>query len=263
MAKVSIITVCYNNLEGLKRTYESVRSQTSRNEIEWIIIDGASTDGTPDWLKAHTAEIDKWVSEPDSGIFNAMNKGIRLATGEYCLFMNSGDPLSSSDVIEKCLPYLDGADLIYGDQKVYDPKNGKSDYWHAKYPMRPVDLMDSTLPHQATFIRTALHKTKLYREDIGIMGDYIFFCELIICNNSTTRKLPYSAGIFYLDGVSMKDWTGMMCKRELMFKHCFSEKLYNDLKSLESIEGLPFIGLNKRLQRYRKNWGSIKRKLLN
>lgn len=262
MPKLSIITVCYNNLEGLKRTYGSVVSQTARKEFEWIVIDGNSTDGTKGFLEAHSSEIDRWVSEPDTGIFNAMNKGIRMASGEYLLFMNSGDSLSTPDIIEKCITYFDGTDLIYGDQETFYPPKEERSFCKAPYPMRPMDFITATLPHQAAFIRGELHKQNPYREDVGIMGDYIFFAEMIICRNASTRKIPFSAGIFYLDGISMKDWEGMMRQREASFRKCFSDALYDDLKKLCLYELMPFTGLNKIGLKCKLVYGSIKRKLM-
>ena len=93
--KLSIITINYNNLEGLKRTVESVINQTSK-EFEYIVIDGGSNDGSGAYIESKSEHIDYWVSEPDKGIYNAMNKGIAKASGEYLLFLNSGDHLFSN-----------------------------------------------------------------------------------------------------------------------------------------------------------------------
>ena len=88
--KLSVITINFNNRDGLRKTIESVVNQTY-NDFEYIIIDGGSTDGSVDVIKEYADRIDYWVSEPDKGIYNAMNKGIDVAKGEYCIFMNSGD----------------------------------------------------------------------------------------------------------------------------------------------------------------------------
>lgn len=260
--KLSIITVCYNNLDGLKRTYHSIIEQTSRNDFEWIVIDGASTDGTQKWLREHDNEIDIWISEPDTGIFNAMNKGIHISSGDYLLFMNAGDPLNGQNIIEECLPLLDGTDLIYGEQRTFDPVKNKLGYFTAPSPFRPVDFIYKTLPHQATFIRAELHKKDSYREDVGIMGDFIFFAEQVILHNASQKKIPLSAGIFYTDGISMRDFSGMMKQREEMFIKCFSQPLYDDLKKLVEFENLPLIGLNRKALKIRHYLGTIKRSIL-
>lgn len=256
--KLSIITVCYNNLRGLERTYRSVMEQTVRKDFEWIVVDGASTDGTSEFLQEHCSEINHYVSESDTGIFNAMNKGIRMASGEYLFFLNSGDTLNGSDIISLCLPLLDGTDLIYGEQRTYDPNINKFGHFAAPDTFRPVNFVYSTLPHQATFIRAKLHQLFPYREDIGIMGDFIFFAEQIILFKATQKKIPYSAGIFCTDGVSMKDWASMMRMRKEIFIKCFSQSLYDDLCKLEEYEQLPFLHLNKKVLKIKCILGKIK-----
>ena len=113
--KVSIITVVYNGIEFLEETIKSVISQTYPN-IEYIIVDGGSTDGTLDIIKKYEAHITKWISEPDKGIYDAMNKGIDLATGDWQNFLNAGDSFVSNDVLEKIFTSdLENITLVYGD----------------------------------------------------------------------------------------------------------------------------------------------------
>ena len=112
--KLSIITINYNNLEGLKRTYESVVSQTCQ-DFEWIIIDGGSTDGSKEFIEEHRDKFAYWCSEPDKGIYNAMNKGISKAKGEYLNFMNSGDEYADERVIEEFIDTKWEEDVILGD----------------------------------------------------------------------------------------------------------------------------------------------------
>ena len=111
--KYSIITVNYNNREGLKRTIESVIHQTFR-DFEFIVIDGGSTDSSAEVLKAYDEHISYWVSEKDNGIYDAMNKGIRKATGDYLNFMNSGDCFYDDDVLRNVTAYASDADIITG-----------------------------------------------------------------------------------------------------------------------------------------------------
>ena len=117
--KYSIITVNYNNKEGLRKTIESVIHQTFR-DFEFIVIDGGSIDGSVDVLKEYDSQIDFWVSEPDGGIYQGMNKGIKKATGEYLNFMNSGDCFYSSDVLEKVTGYQYDTDFIVGTTHNHD-----------------------------------------------------------------------------------------------------------------------------------------------
>jgi len=113
--KVSVITVCYNALQGIENTILSVKSQ-AYEDVEYIIIDGGSTDGTIDIIRKYSNCIDFFVSEPDGGIYDAMNKGIRAATGEWIIFLNAGDVFASNDSIKDPLSIdTKGIDVIYGD----------------------------------------------------------------------------------------------------------------------------------------------------
>lgn len=112
--KLSIITVNRNNTEGLRKTIESVVSQTY-TDFEYIIIDGASTDGSVDIIKEYADRITYWVSEPDNGIYNAMNKGILKAKGEYLQFLNSGDWLVDEGVLQTMIKYTDDVDILIGN----------------------------------------------------------------------------------------------------------------------------------------------------
>ena len=97
--KVSVITINYNNIQGLKTTIQSVISQ-SYKDMEYIIVDGGSTDGSVDLGGGCSVKISKCICEPDNGVYNAMNKGVSIASGEYCIFMNSGDSFWNSEVLE-------------------------------------------------------------------------------------------------------------------------------------------------------------------
>lgn len=114
MKQISIITINYNNASGLRKTIKSVIEQT-HNDYEYIIIDGASNDSSKDIIQEHQQYIHYWCSEKDTGIYNAMNKGIQKASGEYLLFLNSGDALNDSMVLSDIQKLLSGEDIIYGD----------------------------------------------------------------------------------------------------------------------------------------------------
>jgi glycosyltransferase involved in cell wall biosynthesis len=119
--KLSVITIVYNNVKDIERTMLSVLDQTYPN-IEYIVIDGASNDGTLEKIKQYESRIAKLVSEPDKGIYDAMNKGLALATGEYVLFMNSGDEIYAPETVAHVFDTASSADIYYGETEMYDEK---------------------------------------------------------------------------------------------------------------------------------------------
>lgn len=180
--KLSVITINYNNAAGLRKTVESVERQTCRDAIEYIIIDGASSDGSVDVIKSSASKATKWVSEPDAGIYNAMNKGVARACGEYCLFMNSGDSFHSPDVLQKALPLLDGTEFVIGRYMFID----SGELTGIEEPLTMLRLYRDSLPHQASFIRRDLLVAEPYDESLKVIADWKFFLKKLIIEN-----LPY------------------------------------------------------------------------
>lgn len=157
MMKVTIVTVCYNAVKEIEKTILSVINQTY-DDVEYIIVDGASTDGTLDIINKYKDRITKWVSEPDKGIYDAMNKGIKLASGDYLNFMNAGDWFVNKYVLENLRTFLTpGNDAVYGD--------GVVERIGIKYvsKARGNELANDDIPqmgfiHQSLFVRTELAK---------------------------------------------------------------------------------------------------------
>lgn len=177
--KYSIITVNFNNKEGLRKTIESVIHQTFR-DFEFIVIDGGSTDGSTDVLKEYDSQINYWVSEPDGGIYQGMNKGIRKASGEYLNFMNSGDSFFAVDILERVSAYNSDADFIVGKDYHY---NSETHQGHASIqPPRTtmIHFFVATLDHQSAFIKRELFNDTLYDENHRLVSDWIFFTEKIV-----------------------------------------------------------------------------------
>ena len=116
---LSIITVVFNNLAGLKHTYQSIISQTS-TDFEWLVIDGGSSDGTNEWLKDLAVANMHFISEKDAGLYDAMNKGLKLATGTFVWFMNSGDSIYSSNTVQMLINQSSGKDVLYGETMLVD-----------------------------------------------------------------------------------------------------------------------------------------------
>jgi glycosyltransferase involved in cell wall biosynthesis len=118
-AKLSVITIVYNNVRDIQRTIQSVLCQTYPN-IEYIVIDGASTDGTKEIIELYKHQLSKFISEKDAGIYDAMNKGLAMATGDYVLFMNSGDEIYACDTVLNVFSSAADADIYYGETEMYN-----------------------------------------------------------------------------------------------------------------------------------------------
>ncbi len=168
MPKVSIITINYNNCDGLEKTIPSVLSQTF-TDYEYILIDGGSTDGSLELIKSHADKIAYWVSEKDAGIYDAMNKGIAVAKGEYCLFLNSGDYLYQTDVLQQVADLHLSADICYSD--LLTARDGVMvGRINSPEKISLAFLLVGTLPHQAQFIKRALF------EEYGNYADAYKMC---------------------------------------------------------------------------------------
>lgn len=194
---ISIITINYNNKSGLIKTIKSVISQTYSN-YEYIVIDGGSKDGSYDVLKEFDQYIDFWVSEPDKGIYNAMNKGVKFSTGDYCIFMNSGDTFFDKNVLSSVFSTNYNEDIISGIAHVGSKK------W---LPIKKTDIslfqfFIGGLCHQATFIKKDLLLKKPYDESQPIVGDSKFFIETLIINNHTYIDINKNVCIYELGGIS-------------------------------------------------------------
>lgn len=200
MYKLSIVTINYNNALGLKKTIESVVKQ-SCNEIEFVIIDGGSTDGSVEIIQQYQKDISYWVSEKDKGIYNALNKGIRKATGEYILFLNSGDYFYKDDSLNNVMNQLDFADIIACD---INTKNAKIDIVKKHPDSISFDyLYTDTLAHQSTFIKRELFdKVGLYDEDYIIVSDWKFFIEALTFYKATYKAVHTILSVYNLDGLS-------------------------------------------------------------
>lgn len=207
MFKLSIITINYNNLEGLKRTAESIVNQTFQ-EFEFVVVDGGSTDGSKGFIESQTDKIDYWVSESDQGIYNAMNKGIKAATGEYLLFMNSGDVLIDDvNILNICSEKLI-EDIVAFD--CYLEKNstiiGKRT--HVEKPTL-FYVYKNGFKHQSTFIKRDLfEKIGLYNENYKIAGDYEFWIRCFLESSTTSKGYPIPIAIFQLNGISQNGGWG-------------------------------------------------------
>jgi len=222
--KVSVITVCLNCSNTIERTCKSVMSQTYSN-FEWIVIDGNSEDETLKILNRYKDNISILISEPDSGIYEAMNKGIRLSTGEYIVFLNAGDSFYDQHTLKTVSGFF-GPELLYGktvkrscdnDKLVSYPEALSEDY-----------LLNYTLSHQSSYYqKNVFLKYGLYDEFYKIAGDYEFYARLIKEEKFSFRYIEEPLSIFYLDGISNDP---LFRDRMKLEQHTLRLKYFKDYK---------------------------------
>jgi glycosyltransferase involved in cell wall biosynthesis len=151
---ISVITVCFNAMPQLPATAASLRAQVSPGRVEWVVVDGASTDGSAAWLAAQQPEV--FVSEPDRGIYDAMNKAISRASGQWLFFLNAGDTFADAHVlrdVQAAIAAQPGADIVYGDVVYFGQQGDRRHRFHWLTRRR---LVFGDLCHQAAFSRRAL-----------------------------------------------------------------------------------------------------------
>ena len=209
--KLSIITINLNNKDGLQRTIDSVLCQTY-TDFEYIIIDGKSSDESIEIIKRNEVHLAYWISEPDTGVYNAMNKGIHQAKGEYLLMLNSGDTLADKTIIETIFNLDWNYDIIYGDI-----------LWEVTQPYIttfPDTLTFSyflyrSLGHQSAFIRKNLHhKFGFYIEHNSIVSDWCFFIKTICAYNCSYKHFPFVIAHCNRDGISCDPQNSFIIEQE-------------------------------------------------
>lgn len=202
MPQLSIITINLNNAAGLQTTIESVIRQTSQ-DFEYIVIDGGSTDGSVEVIKRYAANITYWVSETDKGIYAAMNKGIRIAKGQYCQFLNSGDWLWKDDVTDRMLLSLPDAAIVYGNKiRAYKGRQKVEKSYQGRR-LTLLDMYQSTLFHSCAYIRRSLFdKYGLYDENLKIVSDWKFYLIAIGLHNESVAYQDIDMVWFDSNGIS-------------------------------------------------------------
>lgn len=200
MYRISIITVNYNDVEGLRKTLASVASQTYQ-EIEHIIIDGASTDGSVELIRDYaessiTTRHVLWISEPDDGIYDAMNKGVANSTGDYLLFLNGGDALVSKTALADAYPHLINDDFIIGRTSFsYKGTQRGTSPLLTEDDLSMYHMYLKGINHQSAFIKRSLLVKNPYDITVKINADWLFFVQEIIINNATVKFVD----LFFVD----------------------------------------------------------------
>lgn len=176
--KITIVTVTYNCVNDIEATIQSVLSQDYPN-LEYIIVDGASTDGTVDIIRQYDGEISRWISEPDNGLYDAMNKGIRMATGQWINFMNAGDSFCDNQVISNLFDSLPhGKKVVYGNTQILN-RDGSISF----HPTSTIERLKWTInryqpyTHQAVFYNIECKEDCKYNLNYSIVADYDVACK--------------------------------------------------------------------------------------
>ncbi len=222
--KLSVITVCYNSAETIARTLRSVREQTHGN-VEHIIVDGGSKDYTLEVVAAEGAHVAKLVSERDKGIYDAMNKGIQLATGNVVVFLNADDLYKDAGVLARVTAVMQAEqlDALYGDVEFFRPE--QQDVVVRRYNsgrFSPARLGWGWMPaHPALFVRKALFdRYGLFRTDYRIAGDFEFIARVFKHTDLRHRHLPESLVRMQLGGVSTSGWRATLLLNQEMMRAC-------------------------------------------
>lgn len=214
--KLSIITINYNNKAGLQKTIDSVVAQTWR-DFEWIVIDGGSTDGSKELIEQYQQHFAYWCSEPDKGVYNAMNKGIEKAKGEYLNFMNSGDSLQEETVLETVFKEDLYGDMLYGDwNMVVD--NDKSVLMKSPTRISLYFFYSSNICHQAMFIKLSVLKKTGYDETFHVYADWARWIRMCL-EGATFQYIPVVVCEFDArDGLSRRDLQRLNQEKERLLE---------------------------------------------
>lgn len=241
---ISIITINYNNASGLEKTILSVITQTAVDNIEYIVIDGDSTDGSKDVVQKYKRHFAYSVSEPDKGIYNAMNKGTSHANGDFLLFLNSGDCLSSPAIISKVVSFIrkettninnsvfiGSVNLVESTGKIIGCRSADLELISSPYCM-----LFASIPHQAAFIPKDLMLSHPYDEDIRIISDWKFFLDAITLGETNVNNIPYTIADYDVTGISSYGYGQQLEDREKVLLSMLPRNIAQDYKKVAPLK---------------------------
>lgn len=233
---ISIITVNRDNLEGLRCTMSSVFAQTFEG-FEYIIIDGGSSDGSSEYILAHQHKLSYWISEPDAGIYQAMNKGISKAKGQFLLFLNSGDWLAGENVLVEVSDLLRDVDVLYGNIiKVFPNKDPIVERGPGGSAITLKTFFTGTLNHCSSFISKDLfEKYGLYDENLKIVSDWKFFLIALGLNDAEIRYIDFTISFFEMTGISISNPVLRDQEREMVLRDVLPLSIYYDYNELRNV----------------------------
>ena len=242
--KITVVTVCYNAESEIENTIQSVISQTYDN-IEYIIVDGASKDGTMQVIEKYKDKISKIVTEPDKGIYDAMNKGIRLATGQWINFMNAGDIFSSNDIVSLLVNEIsENCRIIRGAILRQYPTFSVKSVGITKQKPGLMDMIDNTFHHQACLIQRSLFEQYgYYSLDYKLCSDWLFFFECTVKYNVPSKFVNIIVAVFAMDGVSSQNSIKYCNERNNCLKKEYGDELFEIIQELRIYRRLKFAKL--------------------
>lgn len=231
--KLSIITVNLNNCDGLQKTIDSVVSQTF-TDYEWIVIDGGSTDGSKELIEQYSEHFAYWVSEPDKGIYNAMNKGISHAQGDWLQFLNSGDWLCNEHTLYNIFTSEHEGDILYGDYFYHNKSENTKvvipDIISLYWVIRP----ECFFCHQAFFYRKEIFFTHSYNEKYKVSSDTALTIQLI-CEGKKMVHIPIETVYYSAGGISSQLTHEQAIERDEIIKTHTPFHIYQDFLTIDNI----------------------------
>lgn len=236
--KISVITVCYNSVRTLERSLQSVAEQ-DWSAIEHIVIDGASTDGTKEILERFSSRLAYLVSEPDNGIYDAMNKGLARATGDIVCFLNADDQYACANVLSKVASQMGGhnLDALMGDVGFFHERN--SERMVRRYRserFRPSRLAWGWMPaHPALFLRKeVVQRVGLFKTDYRIAGDFEFIVRAFHGHALRYRHLPEVLVNMQTGGISTSGWRAKIRLNQEVLRACRENGLQTNMLKILS-----------------------------
>lgn len=234
MKKLTIITINFNHREGLQRTIDSIVNQTF-TDYEWIVVDGGSTDGSRELLEKYTDHFAWWCSEPDNGVYNAMNKGIAHATGEYINFMNSGDIFATSTVLSEFFAQPRTADIIFGLMalEAYDGETVNTPAVPPRY--RWWEFYNRGMGHQSEFAKRALFAERTFDETLRLTADWEWNAYFIAAKRVLTEFVPMVISRYEGGGMTDNQMEKLYAEREVIHQRYFASMCDDDVSELRYV----------------------------
>tara|TARA_R110001583_G_scaffold162719_1_gene314990 strand:- start:45877 stop:46656 length:780 start_codon:yes stop_codon:yes gene_type:complete len=230
---ISIVTVNFNNIKGLKRTFASIQEQDA-TLYEHIVIDGGSEDGSVEFIKSNASCFTFWVSEKDRGVYHAMNKGIEKCSGAYIYFLNSGDTFYAKNVINTFVKSKPFEDIVYGNINV-KLLNGLDKIREMPNKLSIATSLTFTITHQAIFHKKTVFDNDCYSESYKIISDWIFYNEAIIIKKASYKHINLVIANFESGGLSSNVATAEQ-EREMYLKNKFSPYFYDVLNEYNALQ---------------------------